>query len=185
DFHVTGVQTCALPILQCEVEAGLITAPTAMDNCAGALTGTTTEPLTYTEQGTYTITWTYDDGNGNTATQTQNVIVEDTTDPVADVTVLDDVVVQCEVTAGMITAPTATDNCAGIITATTTDPLTYSAQGTYVITWTYDDGNGNMATQTQNVIVEDTTDPVADIAELDDVVVQCEVEAGMITAPTT
>src|SRR5690606_700999 len=118
-------------VVQCEVEAGAITAPTATDNCAGSLTGTTSDPLTYTQQGTYTITWTYNDGNGNTATQTQHVIVEDTTDPIADIVVLADIVVQCEVEAGAIAAPTATDNCAGALTGTTSDPLMYTKSGAY------------------------------------------------------
>src|SRR5690606_16146212 len=54
-----------------------------------------------------------------------------------------------------------TDNCEGTITGTTTDPLTYNAQGTYTITWTYDDGNGNTSTQNQTVIVDDVTAPTA------------------------
>ncbi|HKO76925.1 MAG TPA: T9SS type A sorting domain-containing protein, partial [Flavobacterium sp.] len=137
----------------CGVTTGMIVAPTATDNCAGTITGTTSDPLTYSAQGNYSITWTYDDGNGNTANQTQNVIVQDATLPVADVTNLPDVTASCAVTLGMITAPTATDNCAGTITGTTSDPLTYSVQGNYTITWTYDDGNGNSSTQTQNVNV--------------------------------
>jgi len=32
------------------------------------------DPLTYTEQNTYTITWTYDDGHWNTAKQEQTLI---------------------------------------------------------------------------------------------------------------
>ncbi len=66
-----------------------LTAPTATDNCEGSITGTTElTRLTYTEQGTYTIHWTYDDGNGNTSTQNQAVIVDDVTAPVADVETL-------------------------------------------------------------------------------------------------
>ena len=60
------------------------TAPTATDNCGGAITGTTTTTFPITAQGTTAITWTYDDGNGNTITQTQNVIIDDVTAPVAD-----------------------------------------------------------------------------------------------------
>ncbi len=78
--------------------------------------------------------------------KTKTVIVDDVTAPVADVETLSDVTGECSATA---TAPTATDNCEGSITGTTTDPLTYTAQGTYTIHWTYDDGNGNTSTQTQ------------------------------------
>ena len=68
---------------------------------------------------------------------------------------------ECEVTS--ITAPTVTDNCGGLITGTTTDPLTYNTQGTHIITWSFDDGNGNVATETQNVVIDDVTAPVADV----------------------
>ncbi|WP_460577326.1 HYR-like domain-containing protein, partial [Flavobacterium koreense] len=101
-------------------------------------------------QGTYTVTWTYNDGNGNTSTQTQSVVVDDTIAPIANVASLPTVTGQCSAT---VTAPTATDACTGTITGTTTDALTYNAQGTYTVTWTYNDGNGNTSTQTQSVVV--------------------------------
>ena len=123
---------------ECEVTS--ITAPTATDNCGGAITGTTTTTFPITAQGTTVVTWTYDDGNGNTITQTQNVIIDDVTAPVADVATLADVTAECEVAS--ITAPTATDNCGGTITATTDAIFPITAQGTTVVTWTYDDGNG-------------------------------------------
>jgi hypothetical protein len=138
----------------CSVNA---TPPTATDNCAGPLMATTSDPLNYTTQGTYTITWTYHDGNGNTSTQTQTVIVDDNIAPTPDVATLSDVTAQCNAT---LVAPTASDNCAGTITATTTDPTSYSAQGTYTVTWTYNDGNGNTSTQTQTVTIDDTEAPV-------------------------
>ncbi len=83
--------------------------------------------------------------------------VGDDTPPVPDVTHLPDAPGECSVT---LTAPTATDNCAGSITASTTDPTTYTTQGTFSVTWAYDDGNGNTSQQTQNVIVDDVTAPV-------------------------
>ena len=64
---------------ECSVTA---TAPTTTDNCAGTVTGTTTDPTTYTEQGNYTITWSFDDGNGNSIDVDQAVIIDDITLPV-------------------------------------------------------------------------------------------------------
>ena len=58
--------------------------PTATDNIAGLIHGTTTDPLTYSDEGTYTITWNYDDENGNTTIQEQTVIVRDTTPPMIE-----------------------------------------------------------------------------------------------------
>jgi gliding motility-associated-like protein len=51
------------------------TIPTATDVCVGAITGSTTNPLTYSLPGTYTIIWNYDDGNGNISHQNQTVTI--------------------------------------------------------------------------------------------------------------
>ena len=49
-----------------------------------------------------------------------------------------------------------------------------SAEGTTtVVTWTYDDGNGNTVTQTQDVVINDVTAPVPDVASLPDVTGEC------------
>jgi len=80
-----------------------------------------------------------------------NVVVGDNIAPVPNLATLSDITGDCHTTVASI--PTATDNCAGTITATTADPLSYSIPGTYVIHWIYNDGHGNTATQNQNVIV--------------------------------
>jgi gliding motility-associated-like protein len=82
---------------------------------------------------------------------TINVIVGDNIAPVPNTATLPDITGDCHTIVANI--PTATDNCSGPINATTTDPLSYSLPGTYVIHWTYNDGHGNTATQNQNVIV--------------------------------
>lgn len=68
---VANVGTLADVTAQCTVPS--LTAPTSTDNCAGAITGTTTTVFPITAIGTTTIIWAYDDGNGNTTTQTQVV----------------------------------------------------------------------------------------------------------------
>jgi len=161
---------------ECEVTS--LTAPTATDNC-GVVTVTNDVTLPITTQGTTVVTWTYDDGNGNTSTQTQNVIITDATAPVADIATLSDITAECEVTS--LTAPTATDNC-GVVTVTNDATLPVSSQGTTVVTWTYDDGNGNTSTQTQNVVITDVSAPVADVSSLSDITAECEVTS--LTAPT-
>jgi hypothetical protein len=153
--------------------------PTATDNCAGALTATTGDSLTYNTQGTNTIHWTFDDGNGNTIGQTQRVIVADTTAPVPDLVSLPDVVAQCSVSVTNV--PAATDNCSGTVTGTTEDTLTYSEQGTNTIHWVFSDGHGNTSSQNQRVIVRDTIAPVAEVDELSVVTGQC---SATVTAPT-
>ncbi|MUV04669.1 T9SS type A sorting domain-containing protein [Flavobacterium rakeshii] len=141
---------------QCVVNEADVPVPTATDNCIGTITVTHNATFPITLQGTTVITWTYEDVNGNTATQTQNVVIDDTTAPVGDVTNLLAITMQCQVLTTDIPVPTATDNCAGALTATTTDPLLYTTVGNYVITWSYDDGNGNITTQTQDVIVTES-----------------------------
>jgi hypothetical protein len=152
-----------LPTVQGECSATITTIPTATDNCAGSIGGTTDDPLSYTEQGTHTVTWTYADGNGNITEQTQTVIVQDTTPPVPDAETLPTVEGECS--AEITTVPTATDNCAGSIEGTTADPLIYTENGPHTVTWIFTDKNGNTATQTQTVKVEDVTPPTIHLSD--------------------
>ncbi|NHF71390.1 DUF4347 domain-containing protein, partial [Flavobacterium sp. F372] len=73
---------------------------------------------------------------------------------------LPDVTGQCSVAAP--TAPTATDNCGTIITGTTSTVFPITTQGTITVTWTYTSGSVT-TTQTQNVIVNDVTNPIITI----------------------
>lgn len=138
----------------CEVTS--ITAPTATDNCSAIITGTTS--TTFPILATTVVTWLYDDGNGNITTQDQNVIITDNVAPIADSLTLDDLVSECPITP---IPPTATDNCIGQIAGTTTTTFPISASTT--ITWSYDDGNGNVSTQDQIVTINglDVTTTVA------------------------
>jgi hypothetical protein len=77
--------------------------------------------------------------------------------PVADLASLADVTGVCEITS--LPAPTATDNCAATVTVTNDATLPITVQGLTVVTWTYDDGNGNTSTQTQNVVITDNVAP--------------------------
>ncbi|SHF89184.1 Por secretion system C-terminal sorting domain-containing protein [Flavobacterium fluvii] len=129
--------------------------PTTTDACAGTITGTTATIFPITAQGTTIVTWTFNDGNGNSTTANQNVIVDDTVAP-ATPTLADVNVGQC---SGTPPTPTTTDACAGTITGTTATIFPIIAQGTTVVTWTFNDGNGNSTTANQNVIVDDVTKP--------------------------
>ncbi|MEO0896776.1 MAG: T9SS type A sorting domain-containing protein [Bacteroidota bacterium] len=52
-----------------------------------------------------------------------------------------------------VPVPSTLDNCAGTITGTTNDPLYYNTAGTYIVNWTFDDGNGNQIQLAQDVVV--------------------------------
>lgn len=107
--------------------------------------------------GNHLVTLTVTDSLGVSDSCQAIVTVLDTSPPMPDTEDLPTLIGECivEITA----SPTATDNCAGLIEATTADPLVYSELGTYIVTWNFDDRNGNSATQTQTVVVEDTTAP--------------------------
>ncbi len=119
-----------------------VTPPIASDLCAGDITATTESPMVYSSQGAHTITWVFDDGNGNVVLADQQVIIDDTTDP--DDTVCADLDFTIVAEEYLMEAPVTSDNCSGIITSTTTDAIYFNTTGDYAVTWTFDDGNGNI-----------------------------------------
>ena len=136
-----------------------VTAPTANDNCSGTVTGTTTAPLTYNAQGTYTITWTFTDGNGNSSTATQSVVVLDTSAPtiVAPSTVNATANAACNATGIVLGTPTTADNCS-VASVTNNAPATFPL-GTTLVIWTVSDAAGNSSTAAQSVTITDNTVP--------------------------
>ncbi|SHM84155.1 gliding motility-associated C-terminal domain-containing protein [Flavobacterium chilense] len=174
---ITAPIVPVLADVSAECSVASITPPTTTDNCAGTITGTTTTVFPITTQGTTIVTWKFDDGNGNIITAAQNIIIKDITAPI--VPVLADVTAECSVAS--ITPPTTTDNCSGTITGTTTTVFSITTQGTTIVTWKFDDGNGNITTADQNVIIKDITAPIVPV--LADVTAECSVAS--ITPPTT
>ena len=144
-----------------------VIAPTATNSCTSGIVGTTTTTFPITTIGTTVITWSYFDGV-NTTTQNQNVIITgiDVTAPVADNASLPDYSAICEFTPTI--TPTATDFCAGAINGTPDVTFPITAQGATVITWSFDDGSGNISTQTQTVTLIDTILPTLDLVSLND-----------------
>ncbi len=118
------------------------------DNCSVLTFSASQTAFTCADLGTVNVILTVSDGSSSSSNCVAIVTVIDTISPVLPG--LADVTGDCSATAIIATT---TDNCSGTITGTTTDPLIYSAQGNYTINWTFDDGNGNTSTQTQNVIV--------------------------------
>jgi HYR domain/PKD domain len=145
----------SLPDVIAQCLATLPPAPTATDNCDGAITGTPSNPGPF-GQGDYIITWTFTDNHNNSSTQTQAVHMHDTIAPVPNAGSLPDVNEQCSATSPP--APMATDNCDGAITGTP-DMSGPFGQGDFTITWTFADSHGNSSTQTQAVHVHDTILP--------------------------
>lgn len=96
-------------------------------------------------------------------TYSVTIKVEDKTPPIPNLAVLPTITGNCKTV--ITTIPTATDVCMGNIVATTANPLQYSLPGNYVITWKYDDGNGNISTQNQNVTITSEPLPIANAAQ--------------------
>jgi surface protein len=142
-----------LEVVTSECSVSSLTAPTATHFCDGTITATTTSvfPITASE----TLTWTYNDAEGNYLTQTQEIIITDEMPPLADLASLSQISEECSVLS--LATPTATDNCSGVVTATTTSTFPITASET--VTWTYTDDAGNIFSQTQEVLIYDDTDP--------------------------
>ncbi|WP_157754702.1 T9SS type A sorting domain-containing protein [Salinivirga cyanobacteriivorans] len=94
---------------------------------------------------------------------------DDLSDPVPDVASLEEVVAECEV--AVLDIPTATDDCSGQIEGT--PDVEFPVTQTTLITWTYDDGNGNTSTQTQNLIIEEDVTP-PEISVVDSITVNLQ-----------
>ena len=172
---ITDANTCQTTANVTITEPAILAATTSQVNvsCSGQSDASATVTVTG-GTGAYTYAWSPSGGtaatatglsagnysvlitDANSCTLTQNVTITTTPDataPIPDVATLPAISNTCSVLSAQIPVPTATDNCAGIINATTTDPLNYTAVGNYVIKWTYDDGNGNTSSQNQNVNV--------------------------------
>jgi HYR domain/Galactose oxidase, central domain len=154
------------------------TAPTASDNChLASFTSDRNSGDTF-PVGQTTVTYTAKDDAGNTSTCSFKVTVVDNTKPVPDAASLPDVIAQCS--ANLPAAPTATDNCDGVISGTPSNPGPFG-QGDYIITWTFKDNAGNSSTQNQAIHVHDTIAPVPNASSLPDVNEQCS--ANLPAAP--
>ncbi len=144
-----------------ECSATISSAPTATDNCAGSITGTTSDPLIYNARGTHTVTWTYDDGNGNTTTQTQDVVVDDRTNPTVltqDITVYLDGSGNASITAMQIDDGSS-DACGIAEMSVAPSSFDCSDVGMNIVTLTVTDNNDNSATGTATVTVLDNEFP--------------------------
>jgi len=89
--------------------------------------------------------------------------------------------------AATVDAPIAPDNCVGNVTGTTIDPITSDVvttvtvfeQGVNIITWTFDDGHGNISTVDQTVNLDDVTPPPAP-ASLPTYTAECEYSVTVV-----
>lgn len=162
----------SLPVLNVNAPFTITSRPTATDNCAGTVLATTSNPLTYSQAGTYTITWVYNDGNDNEVTQQQQIIVTGSVDIVPPVITAPANIVKsndlniCGAVATF--TATATDNQSTPVITYSHASGTVFPVGTTLVTITAKDAAGNTATATFTVKVNDTQVPVLSIpADID------------------
>src|SRR5690606_10424626 len=141
---------------------------TATDNCDNnveVVFNETTSGQNDTCGSEYTITriWTAQDCAGNWVSHTQTITVEDTTAPVFSSILPTRIIANCANVPNPVNL-TATDNCDNNVVVnfdeTTSGNGSCGSKYTIRRTWTATDCAGNTVSQTQTIIVEDTTAPV-------------------------
>ena len=131
---------------------------TAVDACAGSVPISVSGSVNVNVPGSYTITYFATDGNGNPATASRTVTVADTTPPVITVIGASPLTIECH---SSVTDPgaTAVDACAGSVPISASGSIDVNVPGSYTITYSATDGNGNLATASRTVTLVDTTPP--------------------------
>ncbi len=164
-INVEEMVAPTLADLQADCSLTVTEHPTLDTDCFGTITATTEDSLEFNQSGT--ITWTFDNGNGETVQATQQVIinVEEMVAPT-----LADLQADCSLT--VTEHPTLDTDCFGTITATTEDSLEFNQSG--IITWTFDNGNGETVQATQQVNIEDNVAP--EVPELETLTGNCAFE---------
>ena len=132
---------------------------TAFDEFHGVTTVSSSGTVDTSTVGTYTITYSATDLDGNTATATRTVNVVDTTAPVVTVTGDNPATVELggTYTEAGATATDASGTVTVVVSGDTVDPNTL---GTYTITYTSTDASGNVGTASRTVNVVDSVSPV-------------------------
>jgi len=118
--------------------------------------------ITYTTNNN-TASMTFTNVGGCDSVVVLNLIIGDAA-VVPTVLSLPTITAECEVQE--ITPPTASWNCSGLVTGTTTTVFPISGEGTTEITWIYQAPNGSTSTQIQQIVIHDVTSPVPDQANL-------------------
>uniref|UniRef100_UPI0035160174 HYR-like domain-containing protein n=1 Tax=uncultured Winogradskyella sp. TaxID=395353 RepID=UPI0035160174 len=150
---------------------------TATDDCTTpVVTFSDSEVTACGNTKTITRTWTATDACGNSVSQDQIIIVEDTTPPTISVPA--DVTIECteDESSANTGVATGADTC-GTVTVTESDVETVACGNTKTIvrTWTVTDECGNSTSADQTITVVDTTPPTIDNTNTDDIVIQCGV----------
>lgn len=149
-------------VVSCYADVPVMTDLNWTDNCLGAGSAQGVEVSSGTTcPEILTRTWTVTDTCGNVTTQTQTITIHDQTAPLIDPAPAD-LNVQCYADVPPMAQLNWTDNCdgAGVLYGSEVSDGMLCPE-TITRTWTYTDGCGNTATETQTIIVHDQTPPTA------------------------
>ena len=154
---ITGNATVTVELGTSYTDAGA----TANDAFHGSTPVTSSGSVNTNAVGTYQITYTATDLDGNTATATRTVNVVDTTDPVVTVTGANPATAEL---GGTYTDAGATaSDASGSVAVVTSGTVDTSTLGAYTLTYTATDASGNAGTATRTVNVVDTTAPAVTV----------------------
>ena len=131
----------------------------ALDACAGFVEVATNSTVDANTPGVYLVTYTTDDGNGNTNSVSRTVYVVDTLGPTLTILGANPATNECHI-AYVDAGATAMDACSGSMTVSTNGIVEANVPGVYTVVYTSDDGNGNTNTATRTIYVVDTTPPL-------------------------
>jgi hypothetical protein len=147
---------------------------TAFDNEDGSLPVTIGGDTVDTSiKGTYVVTYSATDSDGNTVTENRTVNVLDTIAPVVTLNGTSPLSTECDSIYTELSA-TALDACDGVLPVTIGgDTVDNSMKGTYTVTYSATDHSGNVGTNTRTVVVVDTTAPVVTLNGTTPVSAEC------------
>src|SRR5262245_9475794 len=145
---------------------------TGTDQCAGVLTPVLTGSVDPNTMGDYPLTYTVNDGKGQSASVTRTVHVTDTLPPAIVLNCAAELMVECHSSNTELGA-TANDQCAGVLTPVLTGSVDPNTVGDYPLTYTVNDGQGQSASVTRTVHVTDTLPPGIVLNGPAEVTVEC------------
>ncbi|KFE62762.1 hypothetical protein DB31_3876 [Hyalangium minutum] len=154
--------------LECGVDSFTNPGATAVDACAGNLTGAIaySGAVNTAVVGNYTVNASVADAVGLSATAVRSVQVADTKAPVITLNGASAMTLECGVGTYTEQSATAADACTGNVTSrlNITGTVNTAVRGTYTKNYSVTDVSGNVATATRTVTVNDTLAPTVTLA---------------------
>jgi len=132
----------------------------ANDACAGAVAAVPEPPANPNVPGTYDVRYRATDPSNNTtlSSSSRTVTVSDTLPPLLALQGANPQAVECG-TPWADPGSTASDQCAGPLSATVSGGVNHQVPAAYPVTYTVNDGQGHTAQQVRTVNVSDTLPP--------------------------